>query len=115
CHICNEGPKTILHCLRDCREAQALWKAFPPSLAENIFFGTNLMDWLRLNCQTNKLPSSLSFNWGIIFPFGLWTLWLRRNNFIFQNSGLPRNLRDKVISRATEFAHLSISAKFVRS
>ncbi|KAF3946345.1 hypothetical protein CMV_027378 [Castanea mollissima] len=49
CPICNEKPETILHCLRDCREAQALWKAFPPPLTASTFFGTSLMDWLKNN------------------------------------------------------------------
>ena len=115
CPICNEGPETILHCLRDYREAQALWKAFPPPLTESTFYGTNLVDWLKLNYRTNKLLSPSSFSWRILSPFGLWALWLRRNKFLFRNAGLPRNLRDAVISRAFEFAHLGISAKFTHS
>ena len=30
CPLCIEGPETILHSLRDCREAQVFWKASPP-------------------------------------------------------------------------------------
>ena len=115
CPICNEGPETILHCLRNYREAQALWKAFPPLLAKNLFFGTNLVNWLKLNCQSTKILSSLSFSWGIIFPFGIWTLWLRRNNSLFRNTSQLRNLRDEVLSRATKFAHLGINGKQARS
>ncbi|XP_075659314.1 uncharacterized protein LOC142629242 [Castanea sativa] len=37
------------------------------------------------------------------------------NNFLFRNVGLSRHMRDEVISRATEFAHLGISAKFAGS
>lgn len=30
CPLCNEGPESILHSLRDCREAEVFWKASPP-------------------------------------------------------------------------------------
>ncbi|KAF3947173.1 hypothetical protein CMV_026659 [Castanea mollissima] len=114
CPICNEKPESILHCLRDCREAQALWKAFPPPLAASTFLGTSLVDWLKLNYRTNKLLPSPSFSWGIIFPFGIWTLWLRRNNFLFRNAGLPWNLKAEVISKASEFTYLGTNMKFAR-
>ena len=86
CPLRNEGPETILHSLRDYHEAQVFWKAFPPPMIKNLFFGTKLEDWLRLNNRSSKVYSSSSITWGIIFPFGIWSLWFCKNDTIFRNA-----------------------------
>ena len=81
--ICLEGPETMAHLLQDCINAQVFWNSFPPLLRENVFYGTNVKDWLRLNCLNQHL-SYLGIPWGTIFCFGVWSLWLHHNKVVFK-------------------------------
>ena len=51
CPVCNAGTETIVHSLRDCPMAKSFWNSFNPPIHPNLFYGTNILDWLRLNCQ----------------------------------------------------------------
>ena len=115
CLLCGEGPETTIHALKDCHEAQVFWKSFRPLMAGSLFYGSNLIEWLRLNCLSSKVSPSSGINWEIIFPFGIWSLWLRRNNIIFRNENYRRNLKANVLSKAIEFAFIGISGKQARS
>ena len=85
CRLCNSGTETILHVLRDCQVARNLWIALSPPLLVVSFFGLQLTNWLRLNCCSTKALASSDITWGIIFAFGIWTLWTHRNEILFQN------------------------------
>ena len=52
-----------------------------------------------------------NLNWGIVFSFGIWTLWLRQNGVVFRGVRPNRNVREEVISKATEFAYVGINGK----
>ena len=49
--------------------------------------------------------------WGILFPFALWTIWLHHNNIVFGRSHLQKYSKAEVIAKATEFLHLGINGK----
>nr|POE52598.1 hypothetical protein CFP56_53051 [Quercus suber] len=57
---------------------------------------------------SSKVSASSGINWEIIFSFGIWSLWLRRNNIIFRNENYQRNLKAKVLSKAIEFAFIGV-------
>ena len=48
--IYNEAPESIIHAFRDCHFAQYYWNSFPSPIQATLFYGANLLDWLRLNC-----------------------------------------------------------------
>ena len=72
-----------------------------PPLSASLFYGSSLKDWLRLNCCCSWVSSLSNISWGTIFSFGIWSLWIRRNNVIFRNERQPCNLRTDAIARAT--------------
>ena len=76
CLLCDEGTENVIHVLRDCGVAQSFWDSFPPPIPAAVFYGTNLIDWLRLNCGSTKSCVVTNLNWGIVFSFGIWSLWL---------------------------------------
>ena len=47
-----------------------------------MFFGINLSNWLCLNCKSQQ-PCALDIPWGILFPIGVWNLWLHQNRVVF--------------------------------
>ena len=83
----------------------------PPPMDVNLFFKTKLADWLRLNSYNSKVCSSSSVFSGSVFPFGIWSLWLRRNETIFRNTRNQRCLKAEVLSRAIEYANIGINNK----
>ena len=48
CSLCNADVESIIHTLRDCRHARDFWNSFPPPIQSNLFYGTNLLVWLRI-------------------------------------------------------------------
>ena len=53
-------------------------------------------------------------NWGTIFPFGVWSLWLWRNKVVFKDTSSQRPFKSKTIARASEFAFLGVNGKVRR-
>ena len=76
----------------------------------SIFFGLNTFEWLRQNCYNSKTSPNSDIRWGIIFSFGIWTLWLNRNGVVFQHECGQRNLKSNVLAKAMEFAYIGINA-----
>ena len=111
CMVCDEGPKSVLHVLRDCCVAREFWNSFPPPLSATVFYETHLMDWLRLNCDSTKKYAAVNLNWGIVFSFGIWNLWIHRNGVVFRGERTNQNVREVVISKAMEFAYVGINDK----
>ena len=54
CLLCDKGPESVLHVLRDCCVAHEFWNSFPPPFLAAVFYETQLVDWLRLNCGSMK-------------------------------------------------------------
>ena len=113
--MCDEGPESVLHVLRDCCATREFWNSIPPPLPAAVFYETHLVDWLRLNCGSTKKYVAANLNWGIVFSFGIWNLWLRRNGVVFRGERPNRNVREEVISKATEFVYVGINGKRART
>lgn len=101
----------ILHVLRDFQFAQGFWNSFPPPLQGSLFYGVGVADWMRLNCRSTIRTSSLCITWGSIFPFGLWGLWLHRNNLVFGRGAVRTDLKKDVVAKATEYPLLGVNAR----
>ena len=113
--ICEGGPETMVHVLRNCRAARSFWNSFPPPLSTTLFYGKNLIDWLRLNYCSMKRHSTINLNWGVVFSFGVWSPWLRRNGIMFRDERPNLNVRMETISKATEFAYVGVNGKMAQS
>lgn len=99
----------IIHILRDCSMARQTWNALSIPLDSNMFFNLNLVDWLRTNCLSSKNHERSSISWGVIFPVGIWTLWLFRNRVVFRNDTSSRRLSSEILSRASEMAFIVLN------
>ncbi|KAK7823309.1 putative ribonuclease h protein [Quercus suber] len=106
CQLCRESSESILHVLRDCHVAHNLWTSLSPPMAESIFCGLKSSEWLRQNCCISKTSPILDIRWGIIFSFGIWTLWLNRNGVVLRHENGQRNLKSDVLAKAMEFAYI---------
>lgn len=103
CSMCNSSSKSIDHLLRVCPFTKTFWESLSPPMHANYFYGTNLMDWLRLNCCSLACYGPLGIAWNIIFPIRIWCLWLRRNRVVFNNTKPFSYLRVEVLAKTTKF------------
>ncbi|KAF3970061.1 hypothetical protein CMV_006198 [Castanea mollissima] len=103
--------ETIIHALRDCPKAQCFWNSFSPPFSSSLFYGLQLVDWLKTNYRSSRHSGVSDIEWGIIFPMAVWTLWLHRNGIVFGRLGPQRNLLDETLARAAKVAYLGINGK----
>ncbi|KAK7823380.1 putative ribonuclease h protein [Quercus suber] len=71
CPMCNAAPETISHALRDCPKVQSFWNSFSPPVSASIFYGTQILDWLRLNCKSMQQCDVADLDWAILFPIAV--------------------------------------------
>ena len=76
-------------------------------------YGSSLVNWLRSNCNSNAC-SHLGIFWDVMFPFGVWSIWLHRNKVVFGGNNPPKLNSYEVITKAAEFAFLGVNGKNVR-
>uniref|UniRef100_A0A2N9HN52 RNase H type-1 domain-containing protein n=1 Tax=Fagus sylvatica TaxID=28930 RepID=A0A2N9HN52_FAGSY len=70
-------------------------------------FHLPFVDWVKTNCSSLVSHPSLNLPWQTLFAFGLWTIWLFRNQAIFHPSHRPPDLLHNSISLASEFFYFS--------
>jgi len=106
----NDAIETIIHTLRDYPQARIFWDSLLPSNLSSWFYNINLGDWLHLNCASN-LSFTSGISWGTLFPFGVWSLWLRQNKVVFGNNPNHKSLMTETLAKAAEFAFLGAHTK----
>jgi hypothetical protein len=105
CPRCLGPNESLIHMLRDCPDSIAFWNSFRfPSLGSQ-FYTASLFDWIHFNCTAfsthdHKIP------WQTLFSFGIWSLWLRRNQVVFKLDSYLLDLVVNAISYASEFFYL---------
>ena len=57
--------------------------------------------------------ASSDITWGIIFAFGIWTLWTHRNGILFWNDRIQQNLKHEISTKANEFSYFRINGKLI--
>ena len=105
CPRCLGPNESLLHVLRDCPDSIDFWQSFRFPSVCNHFYSASLFDWLHHNCLE---PSTHDHNipWQTIFSFGVWNLWLRRNQFVFNPDSPFLDPVKSTISYASEFFYI---------
>lgn len=80
-------------------------------MQEALFYGADIVDWMRLNCRSTKCTSFLGIGWGNIFPFGLCGWWLHCNNVVFGRERVQNDLKQDVVAKVTEYPLLGVNAR----
>ena len=111
CCLCHRSNESVDHLLRACQFAIDFWQQlqFPVGLRES--FNLPLGEWLKVNCKTDIVSMWMGIPWNILFPIGVWHLWLHRNNFVFRSGKLERAYFKKSIMAAAEFFSVGRNAK----
>ena len=85
CRMCNKGNETINHLLRECEVAHLFWLQVQVPHYYRNSFKLPLKEWLEYNCKDEMNTIVKGVPWKVLFPIGLWHLWLHRNDFLFKS------------------------------
>jgi hypothetical protein len=105
CPRCSGSNETLIHLLHDCPDSIAFWNAFRFPNVGNQFYSASLVNWINANCSVS-FTHDHNIPWQTIFSFGIWNLWLRRNQFVFNPGASFPDPIATTISFASEFYYL---------
>ena len=103
CELCCEGAESIIHTLRDCKMARAVWRDLRFEENDPGFFGLNLVEWLKKFCGTSTSYPRPHVPWKILFPQAIWVIWLQRNKAIFQTGRVVEGTSSLCIKKGVEY------------
>ena len=109
--MCMELPESITHVLRDCKYAKLFWTKLgvPQPLLHS--FSLPFLDWLKANAINAFRSNHLGIPWEVLFPMGLWLLWLQRNAFIFRIGVVEPNLVGACVKKGAELFAYGLGSK----
>jgi ribonuclease HI len=105
CPRCLAPNESLIHMLRDCPDSIAFWNSFRFPSVGNHFYFASLFDWIHSNCTASSTHDH-NIPWQTLFSFGIWSLWLRRNQFVFKPDSLVLDSVVNAISYVSEFFYL---------
>lgn len=103
CAICPAAEETIIHVLRDCPIASRFWRMSGCLSPLEKSFSVDLESWLCLNAKSNLVTRGKEYPWSSFFLFGIWRLWIQRNNKAFKQQAVNPTLLQYVEMQVREF------------
>ena len=73
-----------------------------------------ISEWLEASCNSDSKSRWMGIPWKILFPMGVWNLWLHRNNFI-RTGKVDRSCFKKSIKDSAEFFFVGLNAKLPKA
>ena len=74
-------------------------------------FNKPTKEWLEGNCNKNSVYGCWGIPWGIVFPMGIWHLWLQRNTCVIRTSEADSKAIEKCRLTAVEFFAIGMKTK----
>ena len=66
---------------------------------------------MEVNCNDGVNATVKGIPWKVLFPMGLWHLWIHRNNFLFRTRTMDARVRRKCIQGSFEFFSIGFVTK----
>ncbi|KAK8516598.1 hypothetical protein V6N12_049321 [Hibiscus sabdariffa] len=106
CDLCGGLSESVLHVLRDCPPARAIWDSILPPSAKTRFFSLDVSEWLLENISYVSSSNSYNLAWNLLFSSCIWQIWKIRNDRVFANiSHDPSIVLSRCLSWATNYAN----------
>ena len=115
CSLCNKEMESVEHLVRSCEVAKDFWQEVKVSYCMKDTFNLPIGKWLESNSHSEASSLFISIPWKILFPMGVWHLWLHRNNHVFKSGKVERSWFKKCIKESAEFYAIGFNAKAERN
>ena len=112
--LCNKEMESVEHLVRGCEMAKDFWQELKVPYCVKDTFNLPIGKWLESNCRSEAISFFMGIPWKILFPIGVWHLWLHRNNFVFKSGKVERSWFKKCIRESVEFYAIGFNAKAER-
>ena len=99
CAIFHLEIESVDHLLRRCTVAQEFWCKLKVPRELLATFDQHVKMWLEVDCSSRVVSEHL----GIVFPMGIWHLWLARNRFQFKTGVVDNLSHTRCIKDSAEF------------
>ena len=103
CPICQREPESIIHAIRDCVWVKTIWIQLGVSISNQVFWTSNLQDWIILNGKASSSCDWGNLPWKSIFSFAMWCIWKNRNMVVFNRRVPNQNLSKEIMNQSLEF------------
>lgn len=111
CPICREEKETVLHALRDCPRARALWLQLGVRNMNQDFWRSEPQEWFASNGSLGSRTMHDKSQWSMLFSFAIWMLWKSRNQVVFMGKAQNPNLLTEIENHVTEFMYCVSSSR----
>ena len=115
CNLCNKEMEFVEHLVRSCEVAKDFWQEVKVSYCMKDTFNLPICKWLESNSHSEASFLFISIPWKILFPMGVWHLWLHQNNHVFKSGKVERSWFKKCIKESAEFYAIGFNAKAERN
>ena len=103
CPICQREPESIIHAIRDCVWVKTIWIQLGVSISNQVFWTSNLQDWIILNGKASSNCDRGNLPWKSIVSFTMWCIWKNRNMVVFNRKSSNHNLSKEIMNQSLEF------------
>ena len=103
CPICQRKPESIIHAIRDCVWVKTIWIQLEVSISNQVFWTSNLQDWIILNGKASSSCDRGNLPWKSIFSFAMYDIWKNRNMVVFNRRVPNQNLSKEIMNQSLEF------------
>ena len=103
CPTCQREPESIIHAIRDCVWVKTIWIQLGVSISNQVFWTSNLQDWMILNGKASSNCDRGNLPWKSIFSFAVWCIWKNRNMVVFNRKSSNQNLSKEIMNQSLEF------------
>ena len=73
------------HLVRGCEVAKDFWQELKVPYCMKDTFNLPIGKWFESNCWSEASSLFMGIPWKILFPMGVWHLWLHWNNYVFKS------------------------------
>ena len=99
------SPESILHAPRDYHVVRNIWHKLGVHHSDNMFFSSNLQQWLSGNFSSNVKRVARQALWNQVFMFAVGLIWKGRNQLVFENKRLNPKIDGDITYKAVEYTH----------
>ncbi|KAK8521567.1 hypothetical protein V6N12_031461 [Hibiscus sabdariffa] len=112
CHLCGVMIESVIHVLRDCSPARAIWDSILSPAQTSNFFSSGVAKWLLDNISVASFSLSGTLPWNLLFSSCVWQIWKSRNDRVFASLNHdPSITLSRCISWAMSYNNLYHSAR----